>query len=174
MRTIAVVPYDPRWKAEFGRIRDELSRGLQGLFLAIEHVGSTSVEGLSAKPIIDIDVVIPDMLLFSSAAARLAELSYRYKGDLGIPGREAFDYLGDQDFMEHHLYVCPQDSAELRRHLAFRDYLRTHRDAVQEYGRIKQEAARLYPHDIDGYIDYKGRFIRNVYRICGLLNENDK
>lgn len=170
MRTIAVVPYDPRWKAEFLKIQVALSRGLGDLALAVEHVGSTSVEGLPAKPIIDIDVAIPDMLVFDSAAARLAELGYWHKGDLGIPGREAFDYLGDQVFMEHHLYVCPQDSAELRRHLAFRDYLRAHKDAADEYERVKREAARLYPHDIDGYLEYKGCLIREIYRLCGLID----
>lgn len=85
MPTIAVVPHNSQWKAEFGRIREELNRGLQGLSLAIEHVGSTSVEGLPAKPIIDIDVVISDMLVFDSAAVRLQRgLCPKYLSDMRL------------------------------------------------------------------------------------------
>lgn len=171
MRTIAVVPYDSQWKAEFLKIEAALNHCLGGLALRIEHVGSTSVEGLSAKPIIDIDVVISDDLCFSTVAHRLATIGYWHRGDLGITGREAFGYRGEKAFQEHHLYVCRESGAELRRHLAFRDYLRGHRDAADEYGRIKQEAAWFYPHDIDGYIDYKGTFVREIYRRCGLLDD---
>ena len=71
--------------------------------------------------------------------------------------------------MEHHLYVCPKNSPELRRHLSFRDYLRGHPEAVKEYGRIKEEAARLFPHDIDGYINHKRTLIEKIYREIGLV-----
>ena len=68
----------------------------------------------------------------------------------------------------HHLYVCPQDSAELKRHIAFRDYLRTHPETVREYSRIKEEGATLYPYDIEKYIEHKSPFIENVYREIGI------
>ena len=70
--------------------------------------------------------------------------------------------------MRHHLYVCPKDSRELRRHLVFRDYLCSHPDAVEEYGRVKMEAAALYPDDIEGYIRHKSPVIESIYRLCGL------
>ena len=71
--------------------------------------------------------------------------------------------------MEHHLYVCPEDSRELKRHLLFRDYLRSHPEAVKEYGRIKEEGAKLYPHDIDSYINHKSTLIEKIYKEIGLL-----
>ena len=136
--------------------------------MAIEHVGSTSVRGLAAKPIIDIDVVIGDASCLDAAIAALARIGYRHEGDLGIPGREAFKYAGKDHLQRHHLYVCPQDSAELKRHLAFRDYLRAHPEAVEAYGRIKEAGAALYPEDIDGYIAHKAPFIEGIYDEIGL------
>ena len=66
--------------------------------------------------------------------------------------------------MKHHLYVCAEDAAELRRHLSFRDYLRSHPDAVREYSRVKEEGAKLYPYDIDGYMAYKAPVIEKIYK----------
>jgi len=93
----------------------------------------------------------------------LAKIGYRHEGDLGIPGREAFKYEGKEHLMKHHLYVCAKDSDELKRHLAFRDYLRSHPEAVKEYSRVKTEGAELYPYDIDKYIDHKSPFIEEIY-----------
>ena len=160
---VIVLPYDEQWEQDFLRIKYELQDALGPLALAIEHIGSTSVHGLSAKPIIDIDVVIEDSSVLGSVIASLAKIGYRHEGNLGIVGREAFKYEGKDHLRRHHLYVCPRDSAELKRHIAFRDYLLTHPDAVKEYGRIKEEGARLYPYDIDNYIEYKSPFIEKIY-----------
>ena len=167
-RHIVVLPYDARWERQFAEIRDELSNALGGLALAIEHVGSTSVRGLSAKPIIDIDVVIGEDAAFGDVVAALGNIGYFHEGDLAIPGREAFGYAGKPRLQAHHLYVCRRDSAELRRHLAFRDYLRAHPGAVREYGRIKAEGAALFPDDIDGYIAHKAAFIQEIYSRLGV------
>ena len=168
IRNIVVVPYDENWKQCFEKIAEEVSMALGELALSIEHVGSTSVPGLAAKPIIDIDVVIEDESKLHAVINALAKIGYNHEGNFGIPGREAFGYEGKTHLMEHHLYVCPKDSPELRRHLSFRDYLRKHPEAVQEYSRIKEEAARLFPHDIDGYINHKGTLIEKIYREIGL------
>lgn len=160
---VVVLPYDEAWKKDFEEIKAELMAVLDGLVLSVEHVGSTSVPGLAAKPIIDIDVVIEDTDCFEKVKTALETIGYQHEGDLGIPGREAFKYHGKEHFRKHHLYVCAKDSDELKRHLSFRDYLRTHPDAVKEYGRIKEEGARLYPYDIDSYIEYKAPFIENIY-----------
>ena len=149
-------------------IKDELASALGQLAMRIEHVGSTSVEGLSAKPIIDIDVVIKDYAEFEEVVSTLEAIGYRHEGDLGIAGREAFKYDGKDHLRKHHLYVCPEDSPELKRHIAFRDYLRTHSDAVRQYSRIKEEGARLYPYDIDRYIEHKTTFIEKIYKEIGI------
>ena len=167
-KRVVVEPYDEAWKDDFAAIRDELEAVLNGLVLRIEHVGSTSVEGLSAKPVIDIDVVIGDRSILPEVISALESIGYSHEGDLGIPGREAFKYEGKDHLKKHHLYVCAQDAEELKRHIAFRDYLRSDPDAVAEYSRIKEEGARLYPDDIDKYIEHKSPFIESVYKRIGL------
>ena len=167
-RHIVVMPYDARWARDFSEIASEIRAALGELALDIEHVGSTAVPGLSAKPIIDIDVVIRDYARFDAVVRALKAIGYRHEGDLGVTGREAFGYEGKAHLRKHHLYVCPQDSPELKRHIAFRDYLRAHPEAAREYGRVKAEGAKLYPHDIEGYINHKSAFIERVYRTMGL------
>lgn len=165
---VVVLPYDEGWKQDFLKIKQELQDALGQLAIDIEHVGSTSVEGLSAKPIIDIDVVIEDNTVLKDAVAALERAGYEHEGNLGIPGREAFRYEGKEHLRTHHLYVCPKDSPELKRHIAFRDHLRSHPEAVKEYSRIKEEGAKLYPYDIDGYIEYKSPFINRIYKEQGI------
>ena len=165
---VIVLPYDKAWKSAFESIKQELQLALGDLALSVEHVGSTSVEGLSAKPCIDLDVVIRDASVLEEVICKLTAIGYEHEGDLGIPGREAFRYANKPHLMHHHLYVCPQDSAELHRHLVFRDYLRSHPEAVAQYGAVKETAARLYPNDIDGYIRCKAPCIEELYGQCGL------
>lgn len=166
-KRVVVEPYNEMWKADFEAIRNEIDAALGDLALRIKHVGSTSVEGLSAKPIIDIDVVVEESNLVPVIKA-LDKIGYHHEGDKGIPGREAFHYQGKEHLRNHHLYVCAKDASELKRHVSFRDYLRTHPEAVQEYSRIKKEGAVLFPNDIDGYIEYKTAFIRGIYKELGL------
>ena len=167
-KRVVVLPYDARWEQAFSQIKDEIQETLGSLALRIEHVGSTSVRGLPAKPIIDIDVVIKDYSVFDAVATALAGIGYQHEGDLGIAAREAFKYDGKEHLQKHHLYVCPQDSAELKRHLAFRDYLRSDPEAVREYSRIKEEGAALYPNDIEKYIQHKSQIIEKIYREIGV------
>lgn len=168
MRTakVVVTPYDAAWKAAFEEIKRELEGALGGLALSIEHVGSTSVEGLSAKPCIDVDIVIKDYSVFDEVVSRMAAIGYMHEGDLGIKDRHAFRYANSP--RARHVYVCPQQSAELRRHITFRNFLRSNPEAVQKYSAVKEEAARLFPDDIDGYMAYKGPCIEELYALCGL------
>ena len=170
MRTkkVTVLPYDRAWKTAFEEIKQELDAAIGDLVLNIEHVGSTSVEGLSAKPCVDIDVVVEDYTKFETLVDRLSAIGYIHEGDLGIRDREAFKYENKPHLMTHHLYVCPAWSAELHRHVTFRDYLRAHPEAAARYGAVKETAARLFPEDIEGYIAYKSPCIEEIYGLCGL------
>lgn len=167
MRTkyVVVVNYEERWITDFLELKERICQSLGDLALKIEHVGSTSVPGLAAKPIIDIDVMISDTSLLPLVIEKLESIGYAYRGDLGIPDREAFSYEGEQKLPTHHLYVCSAASEELKRHIRFRDYLRTHEDAVLQYSRIKLDGAKLFPTDIDGYMEYKSEFIERIYEI---------
>lgn len=170
MRTtkVIVLPYDKKWKSDFEAIRKEIIAAIGDLIIGIEHVGSTSVEGLSAKPYIDIDVVIKDYSVFNTIVSKLEAIGYIYEGNLGIEGREAFKYFNKPHLQTHHLYVCPQQSKELHRHLTFRDFLRSNPEAVKKYGAVKEKAAQLFPDDIEKYIEYKSPCIEELYKMCGL------
>ena len=168
-KKVIVLPYNPAWRIAFVQIKAELEDALGDRIIGIEHVGSTSVEGMSAKPIIDIDVVIPDYTVFDEVVRALAGIGYTHEGDLGIKDREAFKYTDKPHLLKHHLYVCPQNSAELHRHTTFRDFLRGNPDAVKQYSTVKETAAALFPDDIDGYINYKSPCIEELYRMCGLM-----
>ena len=170
MRTarVKVLPYDKSWKNAFEEISREIENALGDLIVGIENVGSTSVEGLSAKPCIDLDVVIKDYGVFDAVVRKLESIGYTHEGNLGIADREAFKYSNKPHLMQHHLYVCPQYSEELHRHITFRDFLRSNSEAAKKYGMTKEAAAKLYPDDIDKYIEYKTPCIQELYEMCGL------
>ena len=172
VRKIIVVPYDPNWKTEFKKIESELLPVLNNHIDAIEHVGSTSVEGLAAKPIIDIDIIIENYNSFETVKERLFSIGYSHQGDLGVKDRQAFKYneSDKSHLMNHHLYVCPSYSEELNRHIVFRNYLRSHPEDRDWYGSIKMLAAKYYPEDIDGYMTAKHPCVREIFEKCGLNN----
>ena len=167
-KRVVVAPYEEAWKTAFEKIKNEIEAEIGDLVLGIEHVGSTSVEGMSAKPCIDMDVIIKDYSVFDEIVGKLGAIGYIHEGDLGIRNREAFKYTNKPHLMKHHLYVCPQDSEELHRHIIFRDFLRQNTEAVKEYSSVKEKAAELYPNDIDQYIAYKSPCIEELYKKCGL------
>lgn len=167
MRTkkVVVVPYDKEWASAFEAIKKELESAIGELVIGIEHIGSTSVEGLSAKPCIDIDVIIQDYSIFDAVVRKLETIGYIHEGNLGIKDREAFKYGDKPHLQQHHLYVCPQQSEELHRHIAFRDFLRVNPDAAKIYGAVKKKAAQLFPDDIEKYIAYKTPCIEALYKM---------
>lgn len=169
-KKVIIEKYNYTWPIEFQKLKIYLENKLEDNIISIEHVGSTSVEGLSAKAILDIDIVIKDYSKFAHVKSILESCEYYYEGNLGIKQREAFSYNlnNKKDFMVHHLYVCPKNSDELKRHLAFREYLKTHKNDKKRYGEIKLKASKLYPENIDKYIDYKKPFIDEIYNKIGI------
>ncbi|MGE0599444.1 MAG: GrpB family protein [Dehalococcoidia bacterium] len=160
MPQIEVVPYDPQWPVEFERVRRDLLQILGNNCIGIEHVGSTSVPGLAAKPIIDIDVVISSRVVFPVVRDLLEAHGYRHGGNLEIPGREAF--AEPEGSSRHHLYVCSVDAPGLHDHMVLRDMLRARPDLRERYAAAKREAAERHPHDIDAYIEDKGGVIAEI------------
>ena len=170
MRTkrVVVEKWNPQWKYEYEKIVASLGKDIIYNSIKIEHVRSTSVEGLSAKPVIDLDIVI-EKDKFAIIKELLNKKGYEHEGDLGIEGREAFSYSGKEELMTHHLYVCPKDSKELFKHITFRNFLKNNPDLAAEYSKVKEKAAVLYPDDIDKYIEFKSEIIEKIYRKCRLL-----
>lgn len=159
---VVIVDYDPAWPEAFARLRDRAAAALGPVARRIEHVGSTSVPGLAAKPVIDLTVVVAAPGDVPEAIRRLAGIGYQHQGDQGIPGREAFSSPPGPPV--HHLYVCAEGNRELRRHLLFRDYLRVHPETARQYGDLKRALAERYRTDRDGYSQAKTDFVEGVLR----------
>jgi GrpB-like predicted nucleotidyltransferase (UPF0157 family) len=166
---VRICDYDAEWPRRFFRIEQELRERLGALALAIEHVGSTSVAGLAAKPIIDIDIVIASAHQFPSVKERLDQLGYIHEGPWSVPGREAFRCV--IDLPVHHLYVCESGARPLLEHLCFRDILRQSPELAAEYAALKRTLAERYRHDRATYTEAKTEFIRSViaspFRVVG-------
>ncbi len=159
MAPIVISDYDPDWPSRFASLASAVSNALGPVLLRIEHVGSTSVPELAAKPIIDIDAVVRPADV-PEAIRRLATIGYTHAGDLGIPGREAFST--PDSLPAHHLYVCPINSPALAEHLQFRDALRADPVLATEYAQLKRNLAARFASDREGYCDAKTEFIRGV------------
>lgn len=154
--------YNEDWPNWFNQIKGILEESLWGLYLSIEHVGSTSIPGMNAKPIIDIDIIIWREK-FNMVLSHLTSLGYIHIGDLGIKGREAFDLIQDKkEFLPaHHLYVCYEGEYELKKHLAFRDYLRKNKLAKEKLIKLKVELERTCKTK-EEYIDKKDSLVKEL------------
>lgn len=162
---IEIVEYDPGWPGEFESLKELLRQALGAQALRIEHVGSTAVPGLAAKPIIDIDIVIAGRSELPAVIARLAAIGYAHEGDLGVEDREAF--RPPPGMPPHHPYVCIQGSLALRNHLAVRDYLRAHPAAAQSYGRLKRDVVERGTQSAAAYGRAKTQWLLTVLEAAG-------
>lgn len=141
-----LVDYQKQWVEDFNKIKNALLDELKVSDLEIEHVGSTSVPGMYAKPIIDIDIVYHRAHDFESVKENLESLGYFHNGNQGIDGREVFKRKTGAnqpilDGIAHHLYGCHKDSDELRKHLLFRNHLWENEDAKNKYSKLKLDLA---------------------------------
>jgi len=160
-RPITISPYQERWLTDFQMLAGWYTEEFGDLIIEIHHVGSTSVPGLVAKPRIDIDIEI-NPVDFDAVRNHLESIGYIFRGDLDIPGRFAFSYRGERDLVAHNLYVCPSGSQELKRHLAFRNYLRSHPEEREKYSQIKLDAIQQGKSTIDVYMDHKGEVVVEI------------
>jgi len=159
---IIVEDYDPHWPEQFELLRSQIAQSVGALAAAIEHVGSTAVPGLAAKPIIDVDVLLHSAADLPDAITRLAILGYEHRGDLGISGREAF--RAPPNDVPHHLYVHRPQSREYIRHITFRNHLRTNPEDARAYDRLKRTLAKDYRDDREAYNLAKTEFVEAILR----------
>ena len=157
---IIVVDYDPTWPERFQFLHRRIAGALGNAAVAIEHVGSTAVPNLAAKPIIDIDVLLANETALPTVIGHLAQLGYVHQGTLGIPDREAF--RAPVHDIPHHLYVCPPGSRTFQEHLAFRDYLRAHAQEANVYGELKRALALEFRDDRPAYVSGKSAFVAEI------------
>jgi GrpB-like predicted nucleotidyltransferase (UPF0157 family) len=167
-----VSAYDPGWPLEFERLRDRALSVVGDLAVAVEHVGSTAVPGLAAKPIIDLDVVVATADDVAPALDRLADVGYPSAGRSGVVS--AVEGLAAPRWppgeARHHLYVVVAGSRAHRERVAFRDHLRTHQDTARRYGQLKAQAARRCAGDWERYTRLKHELVQSILRTA--MNES--
>lgn len=160
-----VVEYDSSWPHEFEALAAVLAEALGMLAVQIHHVGSTSIPCMMAKPVLDIDIELAPGATIAAATAALEPLGYQYEGEKGIPDRHAYKnvtptvpYSPERSSrLDHHLYVCPQGTLELARHLLFREKLRHSVELRKEYMELKRECLRRANGERQAYVDEKER-----------------
>ncbi|GAA4366873.1 GrpB family protein [Nocardioides caricicola] len=164
---VAVVAYSTAWPLQFEEIARDLQAALAGVPSAVvEHVGSTAVPGLAAKPILDIDVIVDDV---RGAVAALTSVGYTHRGDLGVADREAF--FAPDDDPRRNVYVCRRGTLHVRNHLAVRDVLRARDDLRDEYAAAKLALAADPEMDIDTYIAGKSAVLQKVLAVADLTQD---
>ncbi len=165
--------YNPEWGEWFAQLRKYFDNYLSNLVICIEHVGSTAIPNMVAKPIIDIDIVIKKEY-WKEVKTKLEERGYIHQGDLGIEEREAFKLLNEelkQSLPPHHLYVCNEDSKELKCHIIFRDFLRNNPKELNKLCKIKNKLYKKISDNKEAYIEGKDLAVKQILRKA--LKEQD-
>lgn len=166
---VKVVPYSDEWPTRFSSVAQDLHRALVAVpIVSIEHVGSTSVPGLAAKPVLDIDVIVKREHV-TVALAALTGAGYTHQGDLGVTDREALTAPDEQP--ARNVYVCVEGSLHLRNHLAVRDVLRQRSDLRERYGAVKIRLAQDSEMEIATYIAGKSEVLQQVLSVSDLSTE---
>ena len=158
MRQVIVTPYQSSWPDAFQQAKEQLEAVFGDRLLAVHHIGSTSVPGLSAKPILDILPVVDSLDGIGTFNAAMEAIGYEVKGEFGMPGRRYYRKGGDD--RTHHIHLYAAGNPEIMRHVIFRDYLREHPQEVEAYSAIKEQLAQQYPEDISAYIAGKDSFVK--------------
>lgn len=162
---IEILDYDPRWPLMYEREAERIRHACGDAIATIEHIGSTAVPGLPAKPILDI---MPGVATHADGAHTiepLTGLGYEYKGENGIPGRYYFDLRYEQRVVVH-VHLFEVNTENWLRHLLFRDYLRVHADVAGQYASLKRDLALRYRHERAAYTDAKSEFISDVVALA--------
>lgn len=158
---VIVTESNKDWPILFRQEADKIEAILKQELIAIHHIGSTSVPGLKAKPIIDIMPVVKDIEKIDSYNKEMTSLGYEALGEFGIPGRRYFRKGGSH--RTHHIHIFEEEnSTDIERHLAVRDYLRAHQDTADEYGELKAKLAQQFPNDSGAYSDGKDDFVKQL------------
>lgn len=158
---VIVTAYDETWPALFEEEAKKIKQILGSHCKAIHHIGSTAVKGLKSKPIIDIMPVTDNIAEIDNYNPAFEALGYECMGAFGIPGRRYFRKGGDDRTHQIHIFE-EENQKDIQRHLALRDYLRTHPEEAVAYGALKEKLAACFPNDIEAYCDEKNSFVKEL------------
>lgn len=163
-RQVVVSDYDPRWPQMFEEEKERIQAVIGEHVVAIEHVGSTAVPGLGAKPIIDIQVGVQHLSDSKKCIRPLQSIGYEHApwADADIPNERRYFRRSTEGVRSHHLHMCEMDSDWWVKHLAFRDHLRNNPDDARRYFELKKELAPKFEWDTIGYTDAKTDFVKSA------------
>jgi GrpB-like predicted nucleotidyltransferase (UPF0157 family) len=164
MRKVEVVPHNPQWRDAFEAEAGHVAAALGENAAAIHHIGSTAIPNIYAKPVIDMLVEVKDITVLDGQSSAMESLGYEVMGEFGIPGRRYFRKETPEGIRTHQIHAFEAGSAEAKRHLAFRDYMIAHPGEALMYSELKRKLAEEHPLNIDGYIDGKDAFIKEIDR----------
>lgn len=159
-RKIEVIPPQKNWSKAFEQEKNRLERICAQQIISIEHIGSTAIKNSSAKPVIDLLMVVKAIQKIDSYNLALEKIGYECLGENGIPERRFFTKGGDN--RSHHLHVFQEGNSEIKRHLIFRDFMNHHPEQVEAYSQLKINLANKFPYDIESYVAGKAAFIKEI------------
>ncbi len=172
-RDVELVPHNPEWSVqadqEAKRILDSLSFPIIGIY----HIGSTSVPGLKAKPILDFVLEVENLANVIDNYDLFEGLGYSSKGEFGIPGRQFFT-RDTNDERTHHLHIFEKGHPDIERHLVFRDFLRANPNAAREYEKLKEKLAKQFPNASGDYTEAKSDFILSMDEVARYWLEQNR
>jgi GrpB-like predicted nucleotidyltransferase (UPF0157 family) len=162
MKRIIVTDYDPHWPEAFAAAAGELAAAIGANLITIHHIGSTSIPGMHAKPIIDMLPVVVDIEAVDRCVAGVESLGYEAMSEFGIAGRRFFRRDNPAGERIHNVHVFQNGSPHVERHLAFRNFMRAHPTYASQYAELKRKLADVHPYDMDAYMDGKDTFIKVI------------
>jgi len=164
MRKVEIVPHDPQWREAFEAEAKQVASALGENVTAVHHIGSTAIPNIYAKPVIDLLVEVRDITEVDGRSSAMESLGYEVMGEFGIPGRRYFRKDNQEGIRTHQIHAFETGSAEVKRHLAFRDYVIANPDDAQRYSELKRQLADEHPQSMDRYMDGKDSFIKEIDR----------
>ena len=160
---VVLKPYNKVWNKAFEQEASLISEKISDYIIEIQHIGSTAIHGIVAKPIIDLAVAINSLSNIEKIIEPLNEIDFIHRGEQGIPGRHLF-VKGDEDRRTHHMHVMEKTNGEWRKHIVFRDYLISHPSVARKYGKLKMKLFKKHEHDREKYTDGKSDFIQKIVK----------
>jgi GrpB-like predicted nucleotidyltransferase (UPF0157 family) len=168
MAKVTVVSHNPLWRENFEQEAKRVAAVLGENVVAVHHVGSTAIPNIYAKPVIDLLIEVKDINEVDQQSAAMESLGYELMGEYGIAGRRYFRKDNREGVRTHNIHIFAAGSAQVERHLAFRDFMIAHPTEAQRYGELKRQLAEQHPQSMDAYMDGKDSFIKEIDRRAAL------
>jgi GrpB-like predicted nucleotidyltransferase (UPF0157 family) len=167
MSKVEVVPHNPQWPDAFEAEAKQVAAALGESVVAIHHIGSTAIPNIYAKPVIDLLIEVKDITEVDGRGSAMESLGYEVMGEYGIAGRRYFRKDNQEGIRTHNIHAFEAGSAEVERHLAFRDYLIAHPRDAERYSELKRALAEEHPQSMERYMDGKDGFIKEIDQRAG-------